>query len=282
MAPGCKLRLPQRVLRHSRCGKSSQQRKPVSESAVLRYAPPGDDARSKTYMKIALFGISEIKLGKHNLKDPRLDQADKLAEADKKTHAQADVIGEDLLLEADGILALQENKADLILKDLEFVETRLGRDPQPAERAALEKIQALLESERFLFSSGLSPEDLQAVAAHSFYTNKPITAAAREELQDPDALLLRAFADAGFISFLTVGGKENRAWPIRKGTTAWEAAGTIHTDIQKGFIRAEITSFADFIEAGGETQAKRAGKQRLELKQYVVQDYDLVNFRFNK
>ena len=72
------------------------------------------------------------------------------------------------------------------------------------------------------------------------------------------------------------------AWPIRKGTTAWEAAGTIHTDIQKGFIRAEVTSFADFIEAGGETQAKRAGKQRLELKQYVVQDYDLVNFRFNK
>ena len=233
-------------------------------------------------MKIALFGFTDIKLGKHNLKDPRLDQADKLAEADKKTNAQADVIGEADLLEADGILTLDETKADLILKDLEFVETRLGRDPQPAERAALEKIKSLLESEQFLFSAGLSPEDLQAVAAHSFYTNKPITVATREELQNPEAVLLRAFADAGYISFLTVGGKENRAWPIRKGTTAWEAAGTIHTDIQKGFIRAEITSFADFIEAGGETQAKRAGKQRLELKQYVVQDYDLVNFRFNK
>ena len=93
-------------------------------------------------MKIALFGISEIKLGKHNLKDPRLDQADKLVEADKKTQAQVDVIGEDQLLDADGILALQETKADLILKDLEFVETRLGRDPQPAERAALEKIKS--------------------------------------------------------------------------------------------------------------------------------------------
>jgi hypothetical protein len=233
-------------------------------------------------MKIALFGIAEIKLGKHNLKDPRLDQADKLAEADKKTYAQADVIGDDLLLEADGILATQDTKMDLILKDLEFVETRLGRDPQPAEQAALKKIQTLLESEKFLFGSGLSAEDLQAVAAHSFYTNKPITAATPAELQEPEALMLRAFAEAGYISFLTVGGKENRAWPIRKGTTAWEAAGTIHTDIQKGFIRAEITSFGDFIEAGGETQAKRAGKQRLELKNYVVQDYDLVNFRFNK
>jgi ribosome-binding ATPase YchF (GTP1/OBG family) len=216
------------------------------------------------------------------LKDPRLDQADKLAEADKKTYAQADVIGDDALLDADGILATLDTKADLILKDLEFVETRLGRDPLPAERAVLEKIQKMLESEQLLVGAGLSAEDLQAVAAHSFYTNKPITVATPDELQNPEALLLRAFADAGYISFLTVGGKENRAWPIRKGMTAWEAAGTIHTDMQKGFIRAEITSYQDFVEAGGETQAKRAGKQRLELKQYVVQDYDLVNFRFNK
>ncbi len=233
-------------------------------------------------MKLALFGISDLKLGKHNLKDPRLDQAHKLVEADKKTQAQVDVIGEDQLLDADAILALQDNKADLILKDLEFVETRLGRDPQATERAALEKIKGLLESERFLFNSGLAPEDLQAVAAHSFYTNKPITVATAEEVQSPDNLLLRAFAEAGYISFLTVGGKENRAWPIRKGISAWEAAGTIHTDLQKGFIRAEIIGFADFIAAGGEAQAKRAGKQRLETKQYVMQDYDLTNFRFNK
>src|ERR1051326_6330763 len=233
-------------------------------------------------MKIALFGISEIKLGKHNLKDPRLDHADKLVEADKKTHAQADVIGEDQLLDADAILASNDNKADLILKDLEFVETRLGRDPQPGERAALEKIKSLLESERFLFNGGLAPEDLQAVSAHNFFTSKPIAVASKDELASPEALLLRAFQEAGYISFLTVGGKENRAWPIRKGMTAWEAAGSIHTDIQKGFIRAEIISFPDFVEAGGETQAKRAGKQRLETKQYVMQDYDLVNFRFNK
>jgi len=233
-------------------------------------------------MKIALFGVSEIKLGKHNLKDPRLDQTHKLVEADKKTNAQVDVIGEDQLLDADAILAFQDSKADLILKDLEFVETRLSREPQPAEKAALEKIKTLLENEKFLFSSGLTPEDIQAISAHNFYTNKPTTVASPEELQNPDALLLRAFAEASHICFLTVGGKENRAWAIRKGITAWEAAGAIHSDIQKGFIRAEVIGFADFIAAGGETQAKRAGKQRLEMKQYVVQDYDLVNFRFNK
>ncbi len=233
-------------------------------------------------MKIALIGISEIKLGKHNLKDPRFDQTDKMVEADKKTYAQVDVLGEDQLLDADSILASQEGKAELILKDLEFVETRLGRDPQPAERAALLKIQALLESEKFLSGSSLAPEDLAAVAAHSFYTNKPIAVATPEDLQNPDALLLRAFREAGYICFLTVGGKENRAWPIHAGTTALEAAGSIHTDMQKGFIRAEIIGFADFLAAGGEVQAKRAGKQRLETKGYVMQDYDLVNFRFNK
>jgi len=233
-------------------------------------------------MKIALIGISEIKVGKHNLKDPRFDQTDKMVEADKKTYAQVDVLGDDQLLDADAILASQEGKAELILKDLEFVETRLGRDPQPAERAALLKIQALLESEKFLFGSNLAPEDLAAVAAHSFYTNKPITVATPEDLQNPDALLLRAFREAGYICFLTVGGKENRAWPIRAGTTALDAAGSIHTDMQKGFIRAEIIGFADFVAAGGEVQAKRAGKQRLETKGYVMQDYDLTNFRFNK
>src|SRR5512146_2726267 len=118
-------------------------------------------------MKLALFGISQIKLGKHNLKDPRLDQADKQVEADKKTHAQVEVIGEEDLLDADAILATQDSKADLILKDLEFVETRLGRDPQPAERAVLEKLRSHLESERLMHASGLSAEEMQAVAAHN-------------------------------------------------------------------------------------------------------------------
>jgi len=233
-------------------------------------------------MKICLVGIPGIKPGKHNLKDPRLDQADKLVEASKKTYVQADVVGEEDALDADVFLVTRDSRADLILKDLEFVETRLGRSPQPAEQVVLEKLKALLEGDQFISDAGLTPEELQAVAAHSFYTNKPILVAESQELDHAEELLLRAFAKAGYISFLTVGGKENRAWAIRKGTTAWEAGGAIHTDIQKGFIRAEIISFEDFIQAGGETQAKRAGKQRLETKSYVMQDCDVVNFRFNK
>ena len=233
-------------------------------------------------MKLCLFGISGITPGKHNLKDPRLDQVHQLVEAQKKTHAQVDVVEEKELLTCDAILTNHPALSDLLMKDLDFVETRMSRDASEAEKVVLQKLADALISEKPVSAIGLSTEELGVISAHNFYSNKPVVVADEAELAAPDALLVRAFAAAGYISFLTVGGKENRAWPIRAGLTAWEAAGTIHTDIQKGFIRAEVTSFADLVEAGGETQAKRAGKQRLELKTYVMQDYDVVNFRFNK
>jgi len=233
-------------------------------------------------MKICVFGLAGIAPGKHNLKDPRLDQVHKLVEAQKKTFAQVDVVEEKELLTSDVILTTRAALSDLLIKDLDAVETRLGRDPGEAEKAVLQKLADTLMSEKPVSAVGLTPDELKAISAHNFCSTKPVVVAEESELANPEALLLRAFAAGGYISFLTVGGKENRAWPIRAGTTAWEAAGTIHTDIQKGFIRAEIIGFSDFIQAGGETQAKRAGKQRLELKTYIMQDYDIVNFRFNK
>ncbi len=233
-------------------------------------------------MKIALFGIPGIPLGRANLKDPRLDQVDRLVEARKKTYAQVEVVGENETLTADAILTTRAALADLLTRDLDFIEARLGRNPPPAERAVLEKLAEALVSERTVLPHGLAPAEVQAIAAHNFHTHKPVIVTGDGELLSPEALLLRAYQASGWICFLTVGGKENRAWPIRGGTTAWEAAGVIHSDIQKGFIRAEVISLADLLEHGGETGAKRAGKQRLELKTYVLQDCDVVNFRFNK
>ena len=233
-------------------------------------------------MKISLFGIQGIALGKHNVKDSRLDQADKLVDAQKKTYAQIDVVEEKELLTADAELTSHDALSDLLVKDLDAVETRLSRNPGDAEKAVLQKLAEALISEKPVSAAGLTADEIGVISAHNFYSNRPVIVAGEGDLAAPDALIVRAFRESGYISFLTVGGKENRAWPIRNGTTAWEAAGVIHTDIQKGFIRAEIISFEDFIQAGGETHAKRAGKLRLETKPYVVQDYDLVNFRFNK
>ncbi len=85
----------------------------------------------------------------------------------------------------------------------------------------------------------------------------------------------------GLLTFFTAGPKEVRAWTIRRGTMAPQAAGKIHTDFEKGFIRAEVVSYEDYVDAKGELGAKEEGKWRLEGKQYVIQEGDVVHFRFN-
>ncbi|WP_411141202.1 redox-regulated ATPase YchF [Streptomyces sp. x-80] len=89
------------------------------------------------------------------------------------------------------------------------------------------------------------------------------------------------FNTLGLQTYLTAGPKETRAWTIKKGATAPEAAGVIHTDFQKGFIKAEVISFADLVETGSVAEARSAGKARMEGKDYVMQDGDVVEFRFN-
>jgi ribosome-binding ATPase len=96
-----------------------------------------------------------------------------------------------------------------------------------------------------------------------------------------DVLARVGFQTLGLQTYLTAGPKESRAWTIRKGATAPEAAGVIHTDFQRGFIKAEIVSFDDLVEAGSMAAAKAAGKVRIEGKDYVMADGDVVEFRFN-
>lgn len=96
-----------------------------------------------------------------------------------------------------------------------------------------------------------------------------------------ERVIQRSYELLGLISFFTVGPDECRAWTINRGTPAVEAAGAIHTDIQRGFIRAEVVSYDDLIETGGLPEARKAGKLRLEGKTYIVQDGDIAHFLFN-
>ena len=90
-----------------------------------------------------------------------------------------------------------------------------------------------------------------------------------------------AFALLGLIQFFTVGEDECKAWPIRRGTPAPRAAGTIHSDFERGFIRAEVVSYDDLMAAGSIAAAREKARLRSEGKTYVVQDGDVINFRFN-
>jgi GTP-binding protein YchF len=96
-----------------------------------------------------------------------------------------------------------------------------------------------------------------------------------------DALIRRAYDLLGLMSFFTAGEKEVRAWTVHRGARAPEAAGVIHTDFEKGFIKAETIGYADYDALGGEAGAKAAGKLRIEGRDYVMQDGDVMHFRFN-
>ena len=96
-----------------------------------------------------------------------------------------------------------------------------------------------------------------------------------------DRLVRASYSLLGLATYFTAGVKEVRAWTFTRGMTAPECAGVIHTDFKKGYIRAETISYEDFIHYGGEQACKDAGKMRLEGKDYIVQDGDIMHFRFN-
>ena len=147
-----------------------------------------------------------------------------------------------------------------------------GGDPKVAETIpgpfeAREALRAKIEAE----VAELEPEDRVA-----FMKDLGI-----DELA-ADSLLHAAFLAMGTISFFTTGPDEVRAWPVRRGANAVEAAGRIHTDLARGFIRAEVYSYDDFRECGGDEAAvKKAGKFRVEGKEYIVRDGDVLNIRFS-
>jgi GTP-binding protein YchF len=116
---------------------------------------------------------------------------------------------------------------------------------------------------------------LDAADASAFMKDYGITEPAR------DRLIAALYELLGLCSFLTAGEDECRAWTIEKGTSALDAAGAIHSDIQRGFIRAEVVSFDDLVAAGGLKEAKAANRMRLEGKEYTVEDGDVINFRFS-
>jgi hypothetical protein len=102
-------------------------------------------------------------------------------------------------------------------------------------------------------------------------------------LKEPglNRVIRAAYKLLGLETYFTAGPKEVRAWTVRIGATAPQAAGAIHTDFERGFIRAEVIAFADYLAGRGEAGARDAGKLRLEGKEYVVQEGDVMHFRFN-
>jgi hypothetical protein len=207
---------------------------------------------------------------------------------------------------------LETLKLELLVADRDHVEKRLERvakqaksgDPKLRKEAEqLERLLAHLDA-----GSTLADWDEELPAELDPLTTKPLISiengaggidlkleAELAELTDEEAAEFRGESAASalgevvrrlaetldLITFFTAGEKETRAWTLRRGQTAIEAAGTIHTDIARGFIRCEVVRWDDLVAAGSHAEVSRAGKQRLEGKTYVVEDGDVLNVRFN-
>jgi hypothetical protein len=234
-------------------------------------------------MKIGIVGIDSISAGKGSIADDRLDVLQDMFKSAKKVCIQADLLTEkEKLCEADGIVAPESSKLDLIINDIEFVEGRLERSAEELEKNLFTRFKEVLDKEAFLSQVALSEEEKKLIAGYSLLTLKPVYLAKPEEIEDKNKLLFSAYYHFGYISFFTAGEKDSHAWSIKKGANAWEASGAIHSDIQKGFIRAEVVAYQDLINDKGLNGAKNNSHLRLENKEYLVQDGDYMVFRFNK
>ena len=225
--------------------------------------------------------------------DRRIDRTKKLVKGDKKYIAEVEF--------------LEKLKAHLeaghSARSFDFTE----------EEAEAIKSTPLLSAKPVIFAANLSEDDFKnniensvhyktvcEIAAEENASVFPICAQLEAEISDMgdedkamflselglevsglDRIIKEGYALLGLISFLTAGKDEVRAWTITKGTKAPKAAGKIHTDFEKGFIRAEVVSFDDLMACGTMAAAKEKGLVRLEGKEYVVQDGDIILFRFN-
>lgn len=223
----------------------------------------------------------------------RIDKTAKLARSDKKYQAELAYL--ERLMQR-----LEEGKSAR-----RFYETD--------EEKAIFDSMLLLSAKPVIYAANLSEEDfaegiekntnlknVEAIAAEEGAAVLPICAKLEEEISDMpledkavfladlgldesglDRLIQESYSLLGLISFLTAGKPEVRAWTITNGTKAPQAAGKIHTDFEKGFIRAEVISFDDLMSTGSMAKAKEEGLVRTEGKEYVMRDGDIVLFRFN-
>ncbi|MDF1877103.1 redox-regulated ATPase YchF [Sulfurimonas sp. SAG-AH-194-L11] len=222
----------------------------------------------------------------------RIDRLRKQAKADKSAKVVLEFAEELLEFLGDGNLARNFDKTDTdeyaqlvnevrfltdkeimygantdedgLLEDNEYV--KLLKAHAEANNCELIKLCAKVEEELI----GLEDEEAQ-----EFLTEMGVEESGLEQI------IHKGFEKLGLMSYFTAGVQEVRAWTIKQNSTAPRAAAAIHNDFEKGFIRAEVIAFTDFIENNGEAGAKEAGKMRLEGKEYIVQDGDVMHFRFN-
>jgi len=250
-------------------------------------------------------------VGMASIPDPRLQQLAEVVHARKVTPAAVRVVevrgtGPELLgklRQVDALLVvldgfsgtrvpdddLETLKLELLVADRDHVERRLERvgkqaksgDAKLKRESEPPELEPLTTKPLLSIVNGPDGIDLQLEAELVEMTEEEAAEFRGGGESALGAIVRRLVETLDLITFFTAGEKDTRAWTLRRGSSAIDAAGTIHSDIARGFIRCEVVRWDDLVAAGGHAEAARAGKQRLEGKTYVVEDGDVLNVRFN-
>lgn len=231
-------------------------------------------------MKIAVVGLPDFSTGKKNIVDERLSKLEEMIRPSKTTPITAEFADASKIKDADGIICERNSKLDVIINDLEIVEKRLLNITDEAERKLLGRAKEVLEKNMCLCEENFNADERRIFVNSSLVTIKPIYFIDKGQAKPDEKMMFDAYYGVGMICFFTgQKDKELKAWPVKKGAAALEAAGEIHSDIKRGFIKAEVVGYDDLLKAGNLIAAKQF--MHLENKEYIVRDGDFIIFRFN-
>ncbi len=228
-------------------------------------------------MKIASLGL-EITPGKQKFSDEKLVALEKKFAPKKVTPFVVEFIGEDFV-HADAIVCSSGRKLDLIIEDLGKLEQRQLKTQDAQEKELLSKIKHVLENEKLVSDCEFSEGERNILKTLAFLTDKPVVV--EDDISDMNLLMSKVFEKSRMIFFYTAGPKEVHSWPLLQGSSALEAAGKIHSDLARGFIRAEIVNFRELDKFHNFNDARQKGLVKSVEKDHPIEDGDIIEIKFS-
>ncbi len=228
-------------------------------------------------MKI-YFSDPDFSEGKVKYNDRRLNKLSEKFQPKKTAPFFAEFIKDDPVT-ADVIAVRKENILDVLILDMDKMEGRLKRSESPEEKKLAEKCLAAMEEEKVLCDVEFTDNEKNLLKALAPLTFKP-TVVIDGEI-NADELISRALKKAGVIFFYTAGKDECKIWPVEKNSDAVTCAGKIHSDLARGFIRADVISFDDMMSVFNLHEAKEKGLVKTVEKNHIIEDGNIIEIKFN-
>lgn len=228
-------------------------------------------------MKIGFIGM-DLPEGKTKYKDQSLIALQEKDKPKKVTPFFAQFIADDFV-HADAIVVPGSQILDLLILDMEKIESRLNRITDEKEKELMEQCMEKLEDEIPLCDVAFNDEEKELLLGAALLSIKPvIQVEGDEEVND---IITKALEKAGYMFFYTSGPSESHAWFVKKGSTILECAGKIHTDLARGFIKGDIVLFEDYMNCHNFNECKSKGLVKVVDRDYIVEPNEVIEIRFN-